>query len=302
MLVVAALYKFADLPDFEALHDKLEAILQENKILGTLIIAAEGLNGTVCGTREAINALKAFLLADTRFAGIEYKEAQAQQNPFRRAKVKIKSEIVTMGQPMVSPGKNPATYVSPAEWNRLLDDPEVIVLDVRNDYEVAIGTFAGSENPKTQTFREFPEYVSQKLSDKRDKKIAMSCTGGIRCEKAGAYLKQLGFAEVYSLKGGILQYLQDCPQTQSKWQGECYVFDDRVSVNHDLTRGQYVWCHGCKNPLHPDEMQSEQYEAGVSCPKCFDLTSEAQKASARERHKQMALAKNRGVAHITLGA
>lgn len=294
MVVVAALFKFTHLPDCTLWRERFDSLFARNKTLGTLIFAKEGVNGTVAGTREAIDELKALFMSDERFQGMEYKESFAAKNPFRRAKVKIKKEIVTMGIPLVDPIRTAPNHVTFREWNDLKKRDDVIFIDVRNDYEIEIGTFDKAVNPKTKTFREFPDFI-QELLPHKDKKIAIACTGGIRCEKAGSYLKQAGFSDVDSLKGGILQYLHDCPKEESMWQGECFVFDERVSVDHDLKPGDYVFCYGCKNPLHKDQKSSPYFEEGVSCEKCFHETSEAQKAGSRSRQYQIKLAKAKGL-------
>ena len=297
-IVVAALYKFADLPDFEEMQIKLKKLCAKHKIKGTLLLAKEGINGTVSGSRQAIDALNEFMKADGRFEGLEYKESFADDNPFYRTKVRLKKEIVTLGCPEADPNKVVGTYVGPEEWNKLLEDPDVTVIDVRNDYEVEIGTFKNAINPKTDTFREFPKYVQENLDPSKNKKVAMCCTGGIRCEKASSYMKQAGFEEVYHLKGGVLQYLEDTPKDKSLWQGDCFVFDNRVAVNHDLLEGKYDQCHGCRNPITEEDKLSRHYVRGVTCPKCYAKRTDAQKASAASRQMQIDLAKKRGDQHM----
>jgi UPF0176 protein len=292
MNIVAALYKFTDLDNLSDLKAALQSLCAEQGVRGSLLLASEGINGTVAGSREAIDALKDFLLSDLRFHGLEYKESQSEKNPFRRMKVLLKKEIVTLGAP-VKPKNLVGSYVNAEEWNKLLADEDVVVIDVRNDYEVDIGTFKNAINPKTKSFREFPRYVAEKLDPKKHKKIAMCCTGGIRCEKASSYMLELGFQEVYHLKGGILKYLQDTKQEASLWQGECFVFDHRVSVNHDLEPGTHAMCFGCGNPLSPSLMASDNYKKGVYCPNCFDKRSAEQIKGAEERQKQMNLAQKR---------
>lgn len=238
-IVVVALYKFVALPDYRALREPLRQLMLDHGVKGTLLLAEEGINGTVSGTREGIDALLTRLKADPRFADLEHKESYCAEQPFQRSKVKLKKEIVTLGVPEVDPTRQVGTYVAPADWNTLIDDPEVVLIDTRNDYEVAIGTFAGARDPKIASFREFADYVRSQLDPAKHKKIAMFCTGGIRCEKASSYMLSQGFEEVYHLKGGILKYLEEVPPTQSKWQGECFVFDDRVTVRHDLSTGDY---------------------------------------------------------------
>ncbi len=298
MIVVAALYKFADLPDYQNLRERLIDLCSANNIYGSLLLALEGINGTVAGSRDAIDALKAFLLADSRFNGIEYKESFAEKNPFPRMKVKLKKEIVTLGRPEANPNEIVGTYLNPKEWNQLIKDPNVVVIDVRNNYEVELGSFSNALNPKTDSFREFPAFVKNNLDPKKHQKVAMMCTGGIRCEKASSFMKKQGFDEVYHLKGGILKYLEETPKHESLWQGECFVFDNRVTVDHDMKPGSYTLCHGCRNPVSPEEMQASTYVKGVSCPGCFGKRTPEQVASATARQKQIELAKARGQSHM----
>ncbi len=294
-IVVAALYKFVTLEDFAALRVPLLAAMKVHGVKGTLLLAQEGINGTISGSRAAIDAFLAVLKADRRFADIEHKESFCAENPFYRSKVKLKKEIVTIGVDGVDPNRQVGTYVAPAEWNELIADPDVLVLDTRNGYEVAIGTFEGAADPGIASFGEFPEYVGKTLDPARHRKVAMFCTGGIRCEKASSYMQSRGFREVYHLKGGILKYLEEVPQAQSKWRGECFVFDHRVAVGHGLAPSAIEMCHGCRMPLEPGDKASPFYEEGVSCPKCFAGLSEKSKASARERQKQIDLAKKRNL-------
>jgi len=301
MYVVAALYKFVSLPDYVALRDKLYQHMVLNKVKGTLLLAEEGINGTVCGTRDGIDALNRWLASDGRFEGLSYKESFADEPAFYRTKVKLKKEIVTMGVEGINPAHIVGTYVKGDAWNQLINDPETIVIDTRNDYEVAIGTFKNAINPNTTSFREFPEWAAQNLDNTKHKKVAMFCTGGIRCEKSTAYLKEQGFEEVYHLDGGILKYLEEVPEAESLWQGECFVFDQRVAVKHGLEQGSYDQCYACRMPLSPAEMQSPLYVKGLSCPHCHDKITEEQKASFRERQKQIELAKVRGEQHIRDG-
>lgn len=234
MIVVAALYRFARLLDCDVIKERLLELLSHHQVKGTIILAQEGINGTIAGSRAAIDAVKEFLSADERLAAAEYKESFAANNPFKRLKVKIKPEIVTMGVGAIDVAAHSGTYVNPQTWNQLISDPEVVVLDVRNDFEVRMGSFKNAQNPHTETFRDFPLYVKNNLSPNTHKKIAMSCTGGIRCEKASAYMKMQGFSEVYHLKGGVLQYIKDTPQHESLWQGDCFVFDERIAVDNEL--------------------------------------------------------------------
>ena len=297
-IVVAAMYKFVSLPDFEALREPLLNFCVTLGIKGTLLLAHEGINGTVAGTREAIDALINFLNQDPRLAGIEYKVAYDEEQAFYRMKVKLKKEIVTMGIENIDPTQDAGTYVEPHDWNALISDPDVVLVDTRNYYEYSIGTFAGAINPETTTFREFPADVAQNLDRNKHKKVAMFCTGGIRCEKSTAYMKQQGFAEVYHLKGGILKYLEEVPEDQSLWQGECFVFDNRVAVNHKLEKGIYDQCHGCRHPITEEDKQSEKYLQGVACPRCYDSQTPDQRARFSERQKQMQLARARDQLHV----
>ncbi|WP_428818938.1 rhodanese-related sulfurtransferase [Microbulbifer sp. MCCC 1A16149] len=297
-VVVCALYKFVSLDNFESLREPLLKTLLDNEVRGTLLLAREGINGTVAGSRAGIDALLAFLKSDPRLATLDYKESYTAEMPFLRSKVKLKREIVTMGVEGIDPRRTVGTYVKPQDWNALISDPEVLLIDTRNDYEFQVGTFEHAVNPNTTTFREFPQYVKEHLDPHKHKKVAMFCTGGIRCEKSTAYLKEQGFDEVYHLQGGILKYLEDVPKEETLWKGECFVFDDRVTVNHDLERGSYEQCNACRMPVTDEEMQSEQFEQGVSCPHCYDSVPEADKARFREREKQIQLAKARGEDHL----
>jgi UPF0176 protein len=301
MFVVAALYKFVDLPDYEALREPLYNQMVMHKVKGTLLLAAEGINGTISGPREGIDAVKAWLDADGRFAGMSYKESLAEEQAFYRTKVKLKKEIVTMGVEGLDPKHIVGTYVKGEEWNKLISDPDTILIDTRNDYEVAIGTFEGAINPNTTSFREFPQWAAENLDKTKHKKVAMFCTGGIRCEKSTAFLKTQGFEEVYHLDGGILKYLEEMPEENSKWQGECFVFDQRVAVKHGLEQGSYDQCYACRMPLSAADLASEHYVKGLSCPHCHDKTTDEQKAAFAERQKQVQLAKARGEKHIRDG-
>lgn len=296
--VVCAMYKFVALEDFEALRQPLQNLMEEKEIRGTLLLAREGINGTVAAKREAIDALLAWFKADGRLADIVYKESFDEHQPFNRSKVKLKKEIVTMGVEGIDPRHVVGTYVKPQDWNDLIADPEVFVVDTRNDYEIEVGTFKHAVNPKTETFREFPDYVKENMDPAKHKKVAMFCTGGIRCEKSTAYMKEQGFEEVYHLEGGILKYLEEVPAEESLWEGECYVFDGRVTVNHQLEKGSYDLCNACRLPITEQDKQSVHFEQGVSCPKCFDKHTEEQKARFREREKQVQLAQERGEEHV----
>jgi UPF0176 protein len=291
--IVAALYRFVGLPDYCDLREPLQNFCRQWDIKGSLLLAHEGINGTVSGTREAIDALVNYLQQDQRFIGLEYKESQANIQPFKRMLVKLKKEIVTLGIEDINPNKTVGTYVVPQDWNRLIADPEVILIDTRNDYEVRLGTFVGAQNPETQSFRELPNYVASHLDPSKHKKVAMFCTGGIRCEKSTAYLKHIGFDQVFHLKGGILKYLEEVPEEQSLWRGECFVFDNRVTVNHRLEKGSYLMCHSCGMPVSPEEAQSEHYIEELSCPHCYHLQTPDQKARFTERKKQIELTRLR---------
>ena len=270
----------------------------DNGVRGTILIADEGVNGTIAGSRLGVDSVLALLKSDTRLEGLHHKESFADEMPFLRTKVRLKKEIVSLGVEGIDPTLSVGRYVSPAEWNRLISDPEVTLIDTRNDYEVDIGTFDGAINPHTDSFREFPEYVEENLDPALNKRVAMFCTGGIRCEKATSYLLSRGFEEVYHLEGGILKYLEDVPEADSLWRGECFVFDDRVTVDHDLSRGSYELCHGCRMPISAEDMQSPKYVEGASCPRCYDTRSEADRSRYLERARQMKLAKERGREHL----
>lgn len=297
-IIVCALYKFVTLENYAALKTPLLDLMLKNQLRGTLLLAHEGINGTVAGTREAIDSLLIHLQADARLNPLSYKESFTDTSPFLRSRVKLKKEIVTMGIQDIDPKRTAGTYVKAKDWNQLISDPEVLLIDTRNDYEVQVGTFKNALNPKTESFREFPDYVKQHLDPQKHKKIAMFCTGGIRCEKSTAYLKEQGFEAVYHLEGGILKYLEDVPEAGSLWQGDCFVFDDRVTVNHQLQRGDYDQCHACRLPITDDDKQSKLYQPGVCCPNCYHSTTAQQKARFAEREKQMQLAQQRGEVHI----
>lgn len=296
--VVAALYHFATLNDFESKKPPLIEFMKEHDIRGTLLLAHEGINGTVSGTRQAIDKLLAYLKSDPRLANLIHKESLSDAHPFYRAKVKLKKEIVTMGVENIDPNHIVGTYVKPQDWNDIISDPEVVLVDTRNDYEYDIGTFKGALNPNTKTFREFPQYIADNLDPGKHPKVAMFCTGGIRCEKSTAYLKQQGFENVYHLEGGILKYLEEVPKEESLWEGECFVFDNRVAVNHDLEEGSYDQCHACRHPIDAEEMNSEHYVPGVQCPHCYENLSNRTRERAIERQKQVVLANSRGEKHI----
>ena len=296
--VVCALYKFVEIKDFVELRQPLLDEMTDKEICGTLLLAREGINGTVAGSPENIDALLAWLNKDERLNPIETKQSYTEEKPFKRTKVKLKKEIVTMGVEDIDPNKSVGTYVQAKDWNELIQSPDVVLVDTRNEYEYEVGTFKDAVNPHTESFREFPDYVKENLDPNKHKRVAMFCTGGIRCEKSTAYMKQQGFEEVYHLKGGILQYLEDVPKEESLWEGECFVFDDRVTVNHDLEPGGYDQCHACRLPITEEDKASEQYVQGVSCPHCYDKTSAEQKARYAQRERQIQLAKTRGEQHL----
>ena len=297
-VVVAALYRFARFPDFEAFRQPLFEAMLAAEVRGTLLLAAEGINGTIAGSRLGIDKVLDFLQQDERFAGLEVKESYVDDNPFYRTKVKLRKEIVTMGVQDIDPNEIVGTYVDAEDWNELISRPDVLLLDTRNKYEVEIGTFDGAVNPETDSFREFPEYVARHLDPGNHKKVAMFCTGGIRCEKSTAYLRQQGFDEVYHLKGGILKYLELVPESESKWQGECFVFDNRVTVNHKLEQGAYDQCHACRMPITEQDKESEYYQKGISCHHCCDKHTPDQVKRYAERERQIELAKQCGETHI----
>ena len=296
--IVCAMYKFVALEDYEQLRAPLLAKMEEQGIKGTLLLAAEGINGTVSGTRNGIDNLLAWLNADSRLNPISTKESLHEEQPFYRTKVKLKKEIVTMGVEGIDPRQTVGTYVKPQQWNALISDPEVFVVDTRNDYEIEIGTFKHAVDPNTKTFREFPQYVKENMDPAKHKKVAMFCTGGIRCEKSTAYMKEQGFEEVYHLEGGILQYLEDVPKEDTLWKGDCFVFDNRVAVNHDLEKSEYDQCYACRLPITDEDKASDKYEQGVSCPQCYGTHTEDQIARFREREKQINLARARNEEHV----
>ena len=295
---VAALYRFVRLEDYENLRDPLLEFCEARGIRGTLLLADEGINGTIAGTQQAISELLAYLRRDDRLADLDCKFSYNTDRPFLRMKVKLKKEIVTMGRPGIDPNQCVGRYASPEEWNALVDDPDCLVIDTRNNYEVEIGTFKGAINPNTTSFREFPEWVEENLDPNKHKKVAMFCTGGIRCEKSTSLLVSMGFEDVWHLQGGILNYLENTPVEQTRWDGECFVFDSRVSVDHHLQKGSYDQCYACRFPIDDAHKASELYVPGVSCPRCHNAHSEKQKQRFKERQKQISLAKARGEAHI----
>ena len=298
MYIVAALYHFTPFQNPADVKGPLEKICQQGEVFGTLLLANEGINGTIAGPRAGIDAVLAHIRALPGCADFVHKESTAQSAPFAHMKVRLKKEIVTMGQPDVDPRASVGTYVEPQDWNALIQSPDVVVIDTRNDYEVAIGTFEGAVDPETKSFREFPDWWRKNADRFHNKKVAMFCTGGIRCEKSTNFLKAEGVEDVFHLKGGILKYLEEVPAEESTWEGSCFVFDGRVSVGHGLEEGPHVLCHACRRPLMPQDRETPEYEHGVSCHLCISETSETDKARFRERQKQIELSKARGEAHL----
>jgi len=296
--LVAALYHFVSFDRFADFRQPLQAMCDDNQVKGTLLIAHEGINGTIAGPQDGIKAVLAFLRSQPEFTNLEHKESWASSMPFLRMKVRLKKEIVTMGVENIDPNRVVGTYVAPQDWNALISDPDTLVIDTRNDYETAIGTFRGAIDPKTKSFRDFPDWVKNNTDLANKPKIAMYCTGGIRCEKATAFMKEQGFEEVYHLKGGILKYLEEMPQEQSLWDGACFVFDDRVSVTHGLQEGEHTLCHACRQPLTPEDLTSPHHEEGVSCVHCHDTRTEEDRKRYRQRQQQIELAKKRGERHL----
>lgn len=299
--LVTAMYKFTTLENYTEMRNPLLEVMEKNDIRGTLLLAREGINGTVSGKKEGTDNLLAYLKSDPRLADLDYKISYHEHHPFYRTKVKLKREIVTMGVEGIDPRRVVGTYVKPEDWNDLITDPDTILIDTRNEYETSIGSFKNAVFPPIHSFREFPDFVNKNLIRGKHKKVAMFCTGGIRCEKSTAYLKSLGFDEVYHLKGGILKYLEDVPEEDSLWEGECFVFDNRVTVKHSLVKGDFDQCYACRMPITEEEKNSPQYVKGVSCPHCFDKTTSEQKRRFRERQNQMLLSSERGEDHIGAG-
>ena len=285
MYLVAALYRFVPLADYEQRRQAILMTMEENAICGTLLLAQEGINGTIAGSPSGIGSMIAWLRQDPKFTDLEVKFSQCDDQPFRRCRVRLKKEIVTMGVEEIDPLESVGTYVDPPDWNDLLSDPDVVLIDTRNDYEVAIGTFDGAINPNIESFREFPEFVDEHLDPKQHSKVAMFCTGGIRCEKSTALLKQRGFEEVYHLRGGILKYLETMDESESTWQGDCFVFDSRVAVGHGLTPSNHLMCYGCGWPVTETDQQTKEFEQGVHCPHCVHRLTEDQKTRFRERQR-----------------
>ena len=299
-ILVAALYKFVEIDDLLSLQSNLYEICEKNNIMGTILIANEGINGTISGKNNEINQTISLLKSDKRFANIEIKYSSTNKQPFHRMKVRLKKEIVTIGLPEINPNKKVGTYVKPEDWNDLISDPNVIVIDTRNKYETKIGSFQNALDPETSSFREFPDWVKKFKSskDNANKKIAMFCTGGIRCEKASSLMKEEGFEDVYHLQGGILKYLETIDKENSLWNGECFVFDQRVCLTDELEVGSYKMCFACRMPITEEEMQNEKYIEGISCIYCYDKTTKEKKERLGSRQKQILLAKERGEKHL----
>jgi UPF0176 protein len=287
---IATFYTFATLDDPSQLRERLLNYCEPLGLRGTILLANEGLNATVAGSRQAIDELLRFLHGLPEIGEFPHQESCFEVAPFERLKVKVKREIVTLGMPEVNPNHHQVgTYVAPEHWNQVISDPDVVLVDARNDFEVELGTFEGAINPHTHRFRELPDYVSSNLDPKTNKKVAMFCTGGIRCEKATAYMLQQGFEQVYHLKGGILNYLKTVPKSESLWRGECFVFDERVTVDHNLEQGHYDLCLGCGHPVSEADRQSPHYEAGIACPHCYQELTAEKRARLEARQQQRRL-------------
>lgn len=297
-LLVAAFYRFASLEDYASMDAPILACCEANDVRGIILLAREGLNSTIAGSHEGVMAVLDFLRSDPRLADLTWKESFATTQPFRKMRVRLKEEIVTMGVPGVDPTQAVGTYVPPQEWNALISDPDVIVIDARNDYEVAIGSFDGALDPDITSFKHLPDWLNTHLDLDAQPRVAMFCTGGIRCEKSTAFLKHAGITDVYHLEGGILRYLKEIPENESMWQGECFVFDERVSVGHGLEVGPYELCRACRYPIQASDKRSATFREGVSCPRCHDQTTDEQKQRFAQRQKQVELAHARGTSHL----
>ncbi len=284
--LVASFYKFVPLSDYRKLQQSLSRCCRQQQVKGSILLAEEGVNGMISGRPESVEAVLGFLRLDPRLSDLEHCESHSQEMPFKKMKVRLKNEIVPLRAGNLNPDRYTGDFVNPEDWNTLITDSEITVVDTRNDYEVAIGTFEGTTNPHTEHFNQFPEYVAKNLNPSIHKKVAMFCTGGIRCEKASAYMLRQGFREVYQLKGGILNYLKKVPVEKSLWKGQCFVFDGRVSVGQNLVQGAYQSCKSCGRPVSEKERESSRYEEGVSCPRCHDTLSEKKRAGSRERQRQ----------------
>ena len=296
--IVAAFYKFVALPDYRTIRESLQRRCEELGLLGSILLAEEGINGTISGCEANVRRLFDELRDDERFRNLHYKESWAEEQPFYRMKVRLKKEIVSLGVDGVDPNEAVGEYVAPEDWNELISRDDVRLIDTRNHYEYNLGTFKGAEDPDTASFRDFPHWVDEHLDPAKDKQVAMFCTGGIRCEKATSYLLGLGFKNVYHLDGGILNYLETVPMDQSLWNGDCFVFDNRVTVDHDLQEGDFEVCPACRMPLTEEDRESSLFELHVSCPRCHDRLSDKKREGLLERARQIELAKARGERHI----
>jgi len=295
---VAAFYHFLPLENLPELQQNIRQVCDEQELMGTILLAEEGINGTIAGSHEGVEQLFVYLRSLDGLSGLSNKLSYCDENPFYRMKVRLKKEIVTLGVEGLSPRRQVGQYVAPEDWNELISRPDVRLIDTRNDYEVGLGTFEGAENPDTQSFRDFPRWVEENLDPDKDKEVAMFCTGGIRCEKSTSLLKEMGYKNVYHLQGGILNYLEHVPVENSMWKGDCFVFDNRVTVDHDMEEGRYVLCPACRMPLSEEDKQSPMFEENVSCPRCYDRLTPAKRAGLEERAKQIELARARGEKHI----
>jgi len=295
---VAAFYKFLPVENLLELQQNIRQVCDEVGVMGTILLADEGINGTIAGSRKGVKKLFDYLCSLEGLADLSHKSSFCDENPFYRMKVRLKKEIVTLGVDGLSPRRQVGQYVAPEDWNDLISRPEVRLIDTRNDYEVGLGTFEGAENPDTQSFRDFPAWVEENLSPDKDQEVAMFCTGGIRCEKSTSLLKEMGYKNVYHLQGGILNYLEHVPVEDSLWKGDCFVFDNRVTVDHSMEEGRYVLCPACRMPLSEEDKQSPRFEENVSCPRCFDRLTPARRSSLQERGRQIELAAARGEKHI----
>jgi UPF0176 protein len=296
---VVSFYRFLDLAAPKQFGDALQSACDAQRLLGTILVAGEGFNGTIVGGENPIRNVFAWIEGQLSLSEpIEARWTEAIEAPFRRMRVRLKKEIVALGRPDILPHRKTGTYVPPGEWNALIEDPNVVVIDTRNHYEVELGTFPRAMDPQTESFRQFPDFANELAATAKDRPLAMFCTGGIRCEKATALMLELGFDEVYHLQGGILKYLEDMPPEQNRWDGECFVFDTRVAVDRDLAEGGYVQCHACRRPLSTEDLTSPSYREGISCPRCVNDLDEDIEARLRERHRQVELARERGDTHI----
>lgn len=298
MLTIAALYHFTRFDDPAEIKGPLAKLCCASGVKGSLLLAPEGINGTIAGPREGIDAVLAHIRALPGCADLEWKEAQAETMPFGRMKVRLKREIVTMGQPQVDPRARTGHYVDPTDWNAVVNDPNTVLIDTRNDYEVAIGSFPGAIDPATASFGAFPAWWQENKDRFRGKRVAMFCTGGIRCEKSTNYLLVEGVNDVVHLKGGILKYLETVPEAENLWQGGCFVFDQRVAVGVGLKPTGHALCHACRRPLEPEDKAHPAYEEGVQCHRCVDEFDDARRARFRERQRQVELARARGEVHL----